>query len=79
MSDNLSLADRAIETLAAIKSMGDGLGLDHPERHVVRDMKRLAERIVGDALDVAFQLTLKAEYISEFAREIESSKPEAQP
>lgn len=60
MSDARSLADAAVETLAAIRAMDDGMTLDHPERHVIRDLKRTAESIVADALRQAQGLTFTA-------------------
>lgn len=60
MSEARSLADAAVETLAAIRAMDAGMTLDHPERHVIRDLKRNAESIVAAALRQAQDLTFTA-------------------
>jgi hypothetical protein len=60
-----SLADIAVETLAAVKSMDNGIGLEHPERHVIRDLKRNAEALIADALRRARDLAYVADAIKE--------------
>lgn len=60
-----SLADIAVETLAAVKSMDNGIGLEHPERHVIRDLKRNAESLIADALRRARDLAYTADRIRE--------------
>ena len=61
MAENLSLADQAVRTLAAVRAMDESMSLDRPERHSVRNMKRLAEAILtrafSEANDLAYQST----------------------
>lgn len=45
-----SLADLAVETLAAVATIDEGVTIDHPERHVVRDLKREAEALISNAM-----------------------------
>lgn len=63
MSQQQSLADAAVETLAAVKSMDNGIGLEHPERHVIRDLKRNAEALIADALRRAREIAYAADAI----------------
>lgn len=60
-----SLADMAVETLAAVRAMDNGVALTHPERHVIRDLKRDAEALIADALRRARSLAYTAESIRE--------------
>lgn len=41
-NESKSLADRAVETLAAVRAMDTGVALEHPERHAVRELKATA-------------------------------------
>ena len=65
MSEQQSHADAAVETLTAAKSMDKGIGLEHPERHVIRDLKRNAEALIADALRRARDLAYTADCIRE--------------
>ncbi|CAN7406169.1 hypothetical protein LJR074_002565 [Acidovorax sp. LjRoot74] len=65
MSNQQSLADAAVETLAAVRAMDNGIGLDNPERHVIRDLKRNAEALIADALRRARELAYAADAIRE--------------
>lgn len=65
MSQQQSLADAAVETLAAIRAMDNGIDLCHPERHVIRDLKRNAEALIADALRRARELAYTADAIKE--------------
>lgn len=58
-----SLADRAVTTLAAVKSLGDQLPDDHPMRHSVREMKYLAQSILSSSIDEAQRLVFAASRI----------------
>jgi hypothetical protein len=44
-----SLADDAVSVLAAVRAMDEKMDLDHPERHSVRTLKRMAEQVLADA------------------------------
>lgn len=65
MSEFKTLADQAVETLAAIRAMDEGLTLEHPERHVIRGMKRSVEQMVSSALTAALELTWQAKALRE--------------
>lgn len=60
MANQHSLADLAVTSLAMVKAMGETrMGLEHPERHAIRSMKRVAEQILEtafrQAIDLAYQ------------------------
>lgn len=59
-----SLADNAVDTIAAVRAMGDGLPAEAPERHTVRSLKRIAEDILTTAMRQARDLAYQAEYLS---------------
>lgn len=65
MSQQQSLADAAVETLAAVRAMDNGIDLTHRERHVIRDLKRNAEALIADALRRARELAYAADAIKE--------------
>ena len=73
-----SLADRAIETLAAVRAMDDGVELAHPERHAARELKRAAEAILDTALRQAYMLALAAQDLREDMRKKEKESAVAQ-
>ena len=74
---HLSLADRAVDAIAAVRAMGEGLGMDHPERHAVRDLKRAAEAILETALHQARGLAYTAEGLSTDMRKEEAARAES--
>lgn len=69
-----SLADKAVDTIAAVRALGEGLGMEHPERHAVRDLKRAAEDILETALRQARSLAYTAEGLSTEMRKLESER-----
>lgn len=73
-----SLADKAVDAIAAVRAMGEGLGMDHPERHAVRDLKRAAEAILETALHQARGLAYTAEGLSTDMRKLETARATAQ-
>lgn len=56
-----SLADRAVETLAAIREMDAGVDIGHVERHAIWGMKRTAEAILANAMSAAMDLAYQAQ------------------
>jgi hypothetical protein len=56
MAENMSLADQAVQALAMVKAMDEGLTNDDPHRHIVRSMKRIAEQNIAAALRGAIDL-----------------------
>ena len=63
MSQQQSLADQAVQTLAAVSSMCDDVGLDSVERHIIRGMKRIAEQSIENGLRMALDLAYQAEQL----------------
>jgi hypothetical protein len=69
MTDRSSLADRAIDALAAVSRMDAEVTNEHDERHHVRTLKRLAEEALSEAFRHARQLAYLAEDVRRTARE----------
>ncbi|KOC21160.1 hypothetical protein GL58_10730 [Comamonas testosteroni] len=78
MSQNQSLADQAVDTIAAIRNLDTGSNMDHPERHAVREMKRVASEIVTNALRQAQALVYSAESLQKDMRKHERAAQSAQ-
>lgn len=74
MSDNLSLADRAVHALALVQAMDAEINNDHPERHVIRAMKRAAEAAIGSALRQAVELAYMARDASKLCDEVRAEE-----
>lgn len=74
---HLSLAEKAVDAIAAVRAMGEGLAMEHPERHAVRDLKRAAEAILETALHQARGLAYTAESLSTEMREEEAARAAA--
>lgn len=66
-----SLADSAVDAIAAVRAMGADMPADAPERHTVRNLKRMAEEIIGNALRHARDLAYQAESLSKDMRDAE--------
>lgn len=60
MAESKSLADEAVAALAAVRAMDEGMDLNHPERHTVRNLKRAAEEVLGNAFRTAQTLAYMA-------------------
>lgn len=58
-----SLADCAVSALAEVRAMGDNMENDHPMRHAVRSMKRIAEQILSDAMRQAVDLAYQSKQL----------------
>lgn len=79
MAENLGLADQAVQALAMVKAMDDGLEMGHPERHAIRSMQRVAQQVISAGLRSAIDLAWQANDLRKLAREIEAAKtPNAQ-
>ena len=74
MSQNQSLADQAVDTIAAIRNLDTGTNMDHPERHAVREMKRVASEIVTNALRQAQALVHSAQSLQQDMRKHEAAQ-----
>ena len=64
-----SINDRAIEAMAAVSQIGNGLTNESPERHIIRNLKRTAEQILSDAFIRATDLSFQAVNVSNTFRE----------
>lgn len=60
MSQQRSLADRAVRVLADVQALENLVTLDHAHRHDIWRMKHLAERILSDAFIQAYEVTATA-------------------
>lgn len=73
MAENMSLADQAVQALAMVKAMDEGVDNEHPERHVVRSMKRVAQQSLEAAFRNAIDVAWMAKDLQETARKLEAS------
>lgn len=74
MAENMSLADQAVQALAMVTAMDDGLDMEHPERHAIRSMQRVAQQVIAAGLRSATDLAWQANDLRKLAREIEAAK-----
>lgn len=77
MSQTESLADKAVDTIAAVRLMCEGVSNDHPERYAIRALKHSAEAILETALRQARELTFLAENLSRDMRRWETEAAQA--
>jgi hypothetical protein len=75
MSDRASLADRAVDALAAVSRMDETVTNEHDERHYIRSLKRHAEAIIMDALTRARELAYLGEQIQSDAARARAATP----
>lgn len=76
MAESKSLADHAVEVLALVKAMDANITNSDPHRALIRNMKRVAEEAIAQALQRAGDLAWLAQ---EAEREISKAKAEARP
>jgi hypothetical protein len=76
MSGQRSIADMAVDTLAAIQRMDKDIGLDNPERHAIREMKRAAELAVTEGLRVAMAIVHAADSVRAAVEEVQEAQGE---
>lgn len=69
MAEQQTLAEQAVEALAAVRGITEGLELESPERHALRELKHTAEAIIGSALDQAMRLVETAGEVKKLARQ----------
>lgn len=69
MSDHKSLADAAVDALAAVSRMDADVTNEDEARHQVRTLKRLAEQALTEAFRHARELAWLAEDVRKTARE----------
>ena len=73
MAENMSLADQAVQALAMVKAMDEGLNMEHPERHAIRSMQHIARQLIEAGLRSAIDLAWQAQDLRKLARDVESS------
>lgn len=71
MVENMSLADKAVEVLAMVKAMDTDMTNDRPERHQVRNLKRLAEAAVDEGFRRAVDFAWMAKDLQSLVAEVE--------
>lgn len=76
MAENMSLADQVIQALSAVRGIDEGVDNDAPERHQLRSLKRVAERIISDAMRTAIDLAWQAKDLRKLRAEIEAANAE---
>ncbi len=67
MTDHPSLADQAVEALAAIKALDERCQNEYPERHAMREVRRAAVSALSDAFRRVTELARVAECVRDFA------------
>lgn len=65
MATTASINDRTIETLAMVLTMDEGMSNDDPDRHIVRNLKRMAHRCIEDGLNQAMELAFQSRDVRE--------------
>ena len=73
MAENMSLADQAVQALAMVKAMDEGIDLQHPERYAIRNMQRVAQQVIEAGLRSAIDLAWQAQDLRKLARDVEAS------
>ena len=71
MVENMSLADKAVEVLAIVKAMDADMTNDRPERHQVRNLKRLAEAAIDEGLRRAAEFAWMAKDLPSLVAEVD--------
>lgn len=56
-----------------VKAMDEGLEMEHPERHAIRSMQRVARQVIEAGLRSAIDLAWQAQDLRKMAREIEAA------
>jgi hypothetical protein len=77
MAEQMSLADQAVETLAMVRAMTANMDNDRPERHQVRQLKRLAEAAIQEGLRRAQELAYLAQDLPNLVQEVEKQTRKA--
>ena len=58
---------------AMVKAMDENLNMEHPERHAIRNMQRIAKQVIEAGLRSATDLAWQAQDLREMARQIEAA------
>ncbi|GEM_PF-791076 len=70
MSNQLSLADKAVKALAATEAIDADVDVETPERHIIWALKRQAQGQLADAFDRASMLALLAQDVRDKFKEV---------
>jgi len=73
MAENMSLADQAVQALAMVKAMDANMTNDRPERHQVRNLKRLAEAAIAAGLRQAIDFAWMAQEVGALVKDVEQT------
>ena len=65
-----SLSDSAVDALAAVRAMDAAITNAHPQRHAVRNLKRMAEATLTEAFRRAHDLAWQARDLESLVREV---------
>ena len=68
---NMSLADKAVEVLGMVRAMDADMTNDRPERHQVRNLKRMAEGAITEGLRRAAELAWMAKDLPSLVAEVD--------
>lgn len=68
MSQQESLADQAVRVLAKLKTMNEDVTNDDADRHVLREIKRIAEERLASALRETERLVYVADNVRELRK-----------
>lgn len=71
MVETMSLADKAVEVLAMVKAMDADMTNDRPERHQVRNLKRMAEAAIDEGLRRAAEFAWMAKDLPSLVAEVD--------
>ncbi len=68
---NMSLADQAVEVLGMVRAMDADMTNDRPERHQVRNLKRMAEAAIAEGLRRAAEFAWIAKDLPSLVAEVD--------
>ena len=71
MAENMSIAEQFVDVLAMVRAMDADITNDHPERHQVRKMKRMAEAAIAEGLRRAAELVWLAKDLPSLVAEVD--------
>jgi hypothetical protein len=72
---NQSLADLAVQALAAVSAIDAKVSNEHPERHHIRAMKQTASSILSAAFTQAISIALYTESLQQDMRKLHEEGP----
>ena len=71
MSENMSLADQAVQALAMVRAMDASIENTDPHRHIVRSLKRMAEAAIDEGLRRAAEFAWMAKDLPSLVDEVD--------